>query len=199
MVGLGNPGSRYERTRHNLGFIAADAIVRRHGFGAYRRKFQGELAEGMIAGERVYALKPQTYMNASGDAVGEAARFYKLSAAEIAVLHDELDLAPGKLRAKLGGGTAGHNGLLSVEAAIGADFWRVRLGIGHPGVRELVQPYLFRNFDGEEMAWVAPLLEAVAEALPLLVIEDAPGFMNKVALILKPPPPKPPREGQKSD
>ncbi len=193
LVGLGNPGARYERNRHNVGFMAVDALVRRHGLPAFRSKFQSAIAEGSVAGERVYVQKPQTYMNLSGDAVGEAARFYKIAAAEIAVIHDEIDLAPGKLRVKRGGGTAGHNGLLSIDQAIGEDFWRVRLGVGHPGVKELVHPYVLQNFDAEEMLWVTPLIDAVAEALPLLIKDDAPGFMTKVALILKPPPPKPPR------
>ncbi len=199
IVGLGNPGQRYAQNRHNIGFMAADILVRRHGFAPFRSKFQGALAEGNVAGERVYALKPQTYMNNSGDSVGEAARFYKIAPAEIAVLHDEIDLAPGKLRVKRGGGSAGHNGLRSIDDAIGEDYWRVRLGVGHPGVKELVQPYVLQNFDAEDMLWVTPLLEAVAEALPLLIAEDAPGFMTKVALILKPPPPKPPRAAEEKD
>jgi peptidyl-tRNA hydrolase, PTH1 family len=198
LVGLGNPGSRYERNRHNIGFMAVDAVVRRHGVGALRSKFQSAIAEGAIAGERVYVQKPQTYMNLSGDAVGEAARFYKIAPDEIAVIHDEIDLAPGKLKVKRGGGSAGHNGLRSIDDAVGEDFWRVRLGVGHPGVKELVQPYVLQNFDAEEMQWVTPLIDAVAEALPLLLNDDAPGFMTKVALILKPPPPKPPRSAEPS-
>jgi peptidyl-tRNA hydrolase, PTH1 family len=198
LVGLGNPGSRYERNRHNIGFMAVDAVVRRHGVGALRSKFQSAIAEGAIAGERVYVQKPQTYMNLSGDAVGEAARFYKIAPDEIAVIHDEIDLAPGKLKVKRGGGSAGHNGLRSIDDAVGEDFWRVRLGVGHPGVKELVQPYVLQNFDAEEMQWVTPLIDAVAEALPLLLNDDAPGFMTKVALILKPPPPKPPRAAEPS-
>jgi len=196
LVGLGNPGARHERNRHNIGFMAVDEIVRRHRFGPFRGKFQAEISEGSIGGQRVYALKPQTYMNASGDAVGEAARFYKIAPEEVAVLYDEIDLAPGKLRVKRGGGAAGHNGIRSIDAAIGEDFWRVRLGIGHPGVKELVQPYVLQNFDAEDRTWLGPLLAAVAEAMPLLVADDAPGFMTRVALILKPPPPKPPRAGE---
>jgi PTH1 family peptidyl-tRNA hydrolase len=201
IVGLGNPGARYQRNRHNIGFMAVDAVVRRHGFGPYRGKFQGAIAEGSIGGERVYALKPETFMNASGDAVGEAARFYKIAPEEIAVLYDEIDLAPGKLRVKRGGGAAGHNGIRSLDDAIGEDYWRVRLGVGHPGVKELVMPYVLQNFAAEELLWLKPLIEAVAEAMPLLVADDAPGFMNKVALILKPPPPKLPRptEGEKEE
>jgi peptidyl-tRNA hydrolase, PTH1 family len=196
LVGLGNPGTRYERNRHNIGFMAVDAIVRRHGVGALRSKFQSAIAEGSIAGERVLVQKPQTFMNLSGDAVGEAARFYKIAPGEIAVIHDEIDLAPGKLKVKRGGGAAGHNGLRSIDDAIGEDFWRVRLGVGHPGVKELVQPYVLQNFDAEEMQWVVPLIDALAEALPLLIKDDAPGFMTKVALILRPPPPKPPRAAE---
>jgi peptidyl-tRNA hydrolase, PTH1 family len=199
LVGLGNPGARYERNRHNIGFMAVDALVRRHGFGAFRSKFQSAIGEGTIAGERVYVQKPQTYMNLSGDAVGEAARFYKVAPDEIAVIHDEIDLAPGKLKVKRGGGSAGHNGLRSIDDAIGEDFWRVRLGVGHPGVKELVHAYVLQNFDAEEMVWVTPLVDAVAEALPQLIKDDAPGFMTKVALILKPPPPKPPRVEDKED
>jgi PTH1 family peptidyl-tRNA hydrolase len=198
IVGLGNPGARYERNRHNIGFMAVDRVVRRHGFGPYRGKFQGAVAEGTIGGERVHALKPETFMNASGDAVGEAARFYKIAPEEIAVLYDEIDLAPGKLRVKQGGGAAGHNGIRSIDDAIGENYWRVRLGVGHPGVKELVQPYVLQNFAAEEMVWLVPLLEAVAEALPLLVADDAAGFMTKVALILKPPPPKAPRAEEAS-
>jgi peptidyl-tRNA hydrolase, PTH1 family len=196
IVGLGNPGTRHERNRHNIGFMAVDEIVHRHGFTPFRGKFQGAIAEGTIGGRRVYALKPQTYMNASGESVGEAARFYKVAPEEIAVLYDEIDLAPGKLRVKRGGGAAGHNGIRSIDDAIGEDYWRVRLGIGHPGVKELVQPHVLQNFAAEEVTWLSPLLAAVAEAMPLLVADDAPGFMTKVALILKPPPPKSARAGE---
>jgi peptidyl-tRNA hydrolase, PTH1 family len=186
-VGLGNPGARYERTRHNLGFIAVDAIRQRHQFAAWRAKFQGELAEATTkAGEKIYLLKPQTFMNLSGDAVGAASRLYKLDPSQIAVFHDDIDLEPGRLRVKQGGGSAGHNGLRSIDDAIGRDYWRVRVGIGHPGVRELVEPYVLQNFEADEMAWLSPLITAMAEAFPLLVLDDAEGFAAKVAAILKP-------------
>lgn len=186
IVGLGNPGARYARTRHNIGFMAVELLSRRHAFAPFRAKFQGEIAEGTVGRARVFALKPQTFMNLSGDCVGAAAHFYKIAPPEIAVIHDEIDLAPGKLRVKRGGGTAGHNGLRSIEAAIGPDFWRVRLGVGHPGAKELVEPYVLQNFDAEDAQWLGPLLEALVEAMPLLVADDAPGFMTKVALLLKP-------------
>ena len=199
LVGLGNPEPRHAKNRHNIGFMAVDKIVRRHEFAAFRAKFSGAYAEGTVAGERVIALKPMTFMNLSGDSVGACARFFKIEPEEIAVIHDELDLVPGKLRVKRGGGTAGHNGLRSIEDAIGPDFWRVRVGIGHPGVKELVLPYVLQNFDAEETAWVTPLVDAIAEAMPLLVKDDPPGFMSKAALILKPPAPKPPRPAAKPD
>ena len=194
LVGLGNPGARYARNRHNIGFMAVDAIVRRHGFGPWRKRFQGALAEGNLAGEKVAALKPMTYMNESGRSVGEAMRFFNLEPKDVIVIHDELDLPPGKVRVKTGGGVAGHNGLRSLGAHIGRDFQRVRIGVGHPGVKELVQPYVLQNFPPEEMTgWVVPLLAAVAEAMPLLVAGDGSGFMSKVALLRNPPAPKPPR------
>ncbi|HXA69366.1 MAG TPA: aminoacyl-tRNA hydrolase [Stellaceae bacterium] len=199
LVGLGNPEPRHAKNRHNIGFMAVDGLVRRHEFAPFRAKFSGAYAEGTVAGERVIALKPMTFMNLSGESVGACARFFKIEPEEIAVIHDELDLAPGKLRVKRGGGTAGHNGLRSIDEAIGPDFWRVRIGIGHPGVKELVLPYVLQNFDAEEMAWVTPLVDAFADALPLLIRDDVPGFMSKVALILKPPAPKPPRPTVKPD
>lgn len=192
IVGLGNPGARYERTRHNVGFLAADAIHRRHGFGPWRAKFQGLLAEGALGGERVYVLKPQTFMNASGDSVAEAVRFYKIPVGEIAVIHDEIDLEPGKLRVKQGGGAAGHNGLRSIDAQIGEDYWRVRIGVGHPGVKELVEPYVLQNFAAEDQVWLPPLIDAIADGFPVLVADGAAAFTTKVALILKPNRKEPP-------
>jgi peptidyl-tRNA hydrolase, PTH1 family len=188
LVGLGNPGSRYARNRHNVGFKAADAIARRHGVAAFRNRFKGELAELPIAGERVLLLKPQTFMNASGESVGDAARFFKIPPDDIVVIHDEIDLRPGKLRVKCGGGNAGHNGLRSIDAFLGPDYWRVRIGVGHPGIKELVQPYVLQNFaDEERTAWVEPLLAAIAETIPLLVSGAPDAFMSEVARRFSPP------------
>ena len=182
VVGLGNPGSRYARNRHNVGFMAVDAIARRHGAPGFRNRFKGELAEGPIGGERVLLLKPQTFMNLSGESVGEAARFFKILPSEIVVIHDEIDLRPGKLRVKRGGGNAGHNGLRSIDSSLGPDYWRVRIGVGHPGIKELVQPYVLQNFSGEELTgWVEPLLGAVAETVPLLLSGAPDAFMSEVA------------------
>jgi PTH1 family peptidyl-tRNA hydrolase len=190
VVGLGNPGARYARNRHNIGFLAVDALARRYGFAAFRDRFKGEIAEGAIGEARILLLKPQTFMNDSGEAVLAAMSFYKIPPGEIAVIHDDLDLKPGKVRVKRGGGNAGHNGLRSIDALIGPDYWRVRLGIGHPGVRELVLPYVLQNFPTEEAkAWVGPAIDAVAEAFALLVADDPPAFMSEVARRFTPPEP----------
>jgi peptidyl-tRNA hydrolase, PTH1 family len=206
LVGLGNPGSRYAMTRHNVGFMAVDAVAQRYRFAAFRPKFQGALAEGVIGDQRILLLKPETYMNASGDSVGAAARFYKIDPGEIAVIHDDIDLAEGKLRVKRGGGSGGHNGLRSIDDALGPDYWRVRIGIGHPGMKELVEPYVLQNFPTEERQWLEPLIAALAEAAPSLIADDTAGFMSKVAHILRPnkknePPPSPtlPLKGGGSD
>ncbi|HEV2334478.1 MAG TPA: aminoacyl-tRNA hydrolase [Stellaceae bacterium] len=188
IVGLGNPGTRYARNRHNIGFMAAAAIARRHGFAAPRNRFKGELAEGVIAGGRCLLLCPQTFMNLSGESVLAAMSFYKLGPDEIVVIHDELDLRPGKVRVKRGGGNAGHNGLRSIDAMIGADFWRIRIGIGHPGIKELVEPYVLQNFPADELrAWVVPLVEALAETLPLLLDGAPQAFMSEVARLCPAP------------
>ena len=188
IVGLGNPGLRYAKNRHNVGFVAIDTIARRYGFPAFRDRFKGELAEGPIAGEKRLLLKPQTFMNDSGEAVLAAASFYKIRPSEIVVIHDEIDLKPGKLRVKKGGGSAGHNGLRSIDALLGADYWRVRVGVGHPGVKELVQPYVLQNFAAEEITgWVGPLIDAVAETIPILLAGDAAAFMSEVAGRFTPP------------
>jgi PTH1 family peptidyl-tRNA hydrolase len=182
-VGLGNPGPEHARQRHNIGFMAVEAIARRHGFGPWRKRFKGEVAEGALGGVKVLALKPQTYMNASGEAVQPAAAFHKIPPERIWAFHDELDLAPGKVRVKRGGGTAGHNGLRDMQRALGtAEFWRVRLGIGHPGHRDQVTGHVLGNFARAD-TWVEPLLDAVAEAAPLLAEGRPEEFMTRVALL----------------
>jgi peptidyl-tRNA hydrolase, PTH1 family len=188
LVGLGNPGARYARNRHNIGFMALAAIARCHGVSGFRSRFKSELADGVIGGERRLLLKPQTFMNDSGEAVAEAARFFKIAPSEIAVIHDEIDLRPGKLRVKRGGGNAGHNGLRSIDALIGPDYWRVRIGVGHPGVKELVQPYVLQNIpEGEVKLWVRPLLDAIAETIPLLLSDQPDAFMSEIARRFIPP------------
>ncbi len=194
LVGLGNPGGKYARNRHNIGFMAVDAIARAHDFGPWRAKFQGEIAEGRLGTEKALLLKPGTFMNLSGDAVRAAATFYKLTPADIIVLHDELDLAPGKVRVKTGGGHAGHNGLRSIQAHIGPEFTRVRLGIGHPGHKDLVTPHVLGDFAKAEEDGLAELLEGVADGAPALAAGDEAGFLNRVALRRAPSPrPAPPR------
>ena len=186
-VGLGNPGAEHARQRHNIGFMAIDAIARRHGFGPWRRRFKGEVAEGRVGSARVIALKPQTYMNDSGDSVQPAAGFHKVPPADIWAFHDELDLAPGRVRVKRGGGTAGHNGLRDMQRALGtADFGRVRLGIGHPGHKDRVTGHVLGNFAKADAPWVEALLEAVAEAAPLLADGQPEAFMTRVALLTAP-------------
>src|SRR5712692_231799 len=180
VVGLGNPGSRHARNRHNIGFMAAAAIARRYALPPPRSRFKGELSEGQIGGERRLLLCPQTFMNASGEAVLAAMSFYRIAPGDIVVIHDELDLRPGKVRAKRGGGNAGHNGLRSIDAMIGADYWRIRIGIGHPGIKELVHPYVLQNFPADEVRlWVEPLCAAVAETIPLLLDGAPNAFMSE--------------------
>lgn len=194
-VGLGNPGAEYARNRHNVGFMAAEAIADRHAFTPWRSKFHGLIAEGRLGNEKVLLLKPGTYMNLSGDAVQAALGFYKLTPAEVVVLHDELDLAAGKVRVKTGGGSAGHNGIRSIAAHIGPDFTRVRLGIGHPGDKRLVSNHVLGDFAKSDADWLDDLLQGVSEGAPALAIGDAAGFLNAVARRTAPPkPPKPPRE-----
>ncbi|PJI37980.1 aminoacyl-tRNA hydrolase [Ferrovibrio sp.] len=189
LVGLGNPGGEHRRQRHNVGFMAIDAIAERHNFQPFRKRFQGEIAEGVLDGTKTLLLKPQTYMNLSGKSVGEAAHFYKLPPAQVVVAHDELDLAAGKIRMKTGGGHAGHNGLRSLDAAIGPNYRRLRIGIGHPG-KDLVLGYVLQNFHADEHVWLDPLLEAMAAEAGYLAKNDDTGFMTKVALRLQPPKPK---------
>src|SRR5690606_25098091 len=182
LVGLGNPGEKYRNNRHNIGFMAADAIARRHGFPGFREKFQGLISEGQIDGERVLILKPQTYMNSSGDSVRAVANFYKLGPADITVLYDELDLVPGKVRVKRGGGNGGHNGLRSIDPQIGTDYRRIRLGIGHPGHKDRVMPWVLGDFAKTDAEWLNPLLDAIADNAGMIVRGDDNGLMNKLAL-----------------
>ena len=184
-VGLGNPGAKYAHNRHNIGFMVADEIARRHGFAPWRRRFQGETSEGSLDGERVVLLRPTTFMNESGRAVQEAAGFFKLAPGEVTVFQDELELPPAKVRVKVGGGIAGHNGLRSISAHIGNDYRRVRLGIGHPGIKELVHGYVLSDFAKDERPWVQALCEAVAESAGLLTTDRDSTFQNKVHLAMQ--------------
>ena len=187
LVGLGNPGPSHARHRHNVGFMAADAIAKRYEFPRFQNKFRGEFTTGVIAGHKIHILKPQTYMNDSGLSVAEAARFFKIDPDEIAVFHDEIDLKPGKVRAKLGGGSAGHNGLRSIDAELGPNFWRVRIGVGRPEGQMDAAAHVLRNFAPEDEDWLGKALAAIAEALPDLLDGEAPKFMTRVALIAPPP------------
>lgn len=180
-VGLGNPGSEYAGNRHNVGFMAVDQIARAHRFGPWKRKFQGHAADGEIAGEKVLLLKPDTYMNESGRSVGEAARFLKIPEADIVVFYDEIDLGPSKLKVKTGGGNAGHNGLRSISAHLGNDYVRVRIGVGHPGAKELVARWVLSDFAKADQAWLEPLLDAIAKAAPRLLKDDQSRFLTDVA------------------
>ncbi len=184
IVGLGNPGPRHAGNRHNIGFLAVDAIARVHRASPFRRRFQGEAAEAVLGAERAILLKPQTFMNESGRAVAEAQRFYKIALGDVIVLHDELDLAPAKLRVKAGGGNAGHNGLRSITAQCGNDYRRVRLGIGHPGDKALVHAYVLNDFGKAERDWVEDLTRAVADHAALLAAAEDASFQNKVHLAM---------------
>ncbi|MGE0025128.1 MAG: aminoacyl-tRNA hydrolase [Hyphomicrobium sp.] len=183
-VGLGNPGSEYARNRHNVGFMAVDAIARSGSFGPWKRKFHGEAADGELAGEKILLLKPTTYMNESGRSVGEAARFLKIAEDDIVVFYDEIDLAPGKLKVKTGGGNAGHNGLRSISAHLGNEYVRVRIGVGHPGVKELVARWVLSDFAKADQEWLVPLLDAIAAAAPRLAKDDQSRFLTDVARAL---------------
>jgi len=184
LVGLGNPGARHAGNRHNVGFMAVQAIAQRHGIGPWRRRFQGVACEGPIAGERALLLLPGTYMNESGRAVAEAAHFYKLPLADITVFHDEIDLPPGKVRVKVGGGIAGHNGLRSVTAHIGNDYRRVRIGVGHPGDKDLVYAYVLSDFAKSERPWVEALMTVLADNVDLVGRGEDASFQNKVHLAM---------------
>jgi PTH1 family peptidyl-tRNA hydrolase len=186
LVGLGNPGQDYAKNRHNIGFMAVDEIARRYSFGPWRRRFQGQAADGRLSGKRAFAFKPETYMNESGRAVTQAMRYYRLEPEDVIVLYDEIDLDAGKVRCKQGGGNAGHNGLRSLDSHIGRNYVRVRLGIGHPGDRDRVSSHVLGNFSNADMVWVTNVIDAVSDAVPALAIGDIPGFSNQVAQRLSP-------------
>jgi peptidyl-tRNA hydrolase, PTH1 family len=196
-VGLGNPGAKYSGNRHNIGFMAVDEIVRRHLFSSWRKKFSSDMSEGVLGGEKVLVLKPQTYMNESGRAVGEAVRFHNIPLSSVYVFYDELDLEPGKLRVKTGGGAAGHNGIRSIAAHITPEFKRVRLGIGHPGDKDLVHAHVLSDFAKSDRVWLSKLLEGMADEVELLAEGKDEKFQSKVALVLNPPRPNAPREDKK--
>jgi PTH1 family peptidyl-tRNA hydrolase len=196
LVGLGNPGAQYAGNRHNIGFMAVDAIAAAHGISTWKTKHSGLLAEGSVGNERVLLLKPQTFMNKSGDSLQQVARFYKIDNADIVVFYDELDLAPGKVRVKVGGGNGGHNGLRSIDPQIGLDYKRVRLGIGHPG-KENVTHHVLGDFAKADKAWLDPLLDELARQAPLLLKGDDSGFMNKLALAVKNDDPAPTARAEK--
>ncbi|MFL5238011.1 MAG: aminoacyl-tRNA hydrolase [Rhizomicrobium sp.] len=187
IAGLGNPGADYARNRHNVGFMAVDVIHESYRFGPWRGRFSGLLSEGTLGGRKTWLLKPMTYMNESGASVGAAARYFKLPLSAVVVMHDEIDLAAAKIRAKAGGGDAGHNGLRSITATLGADYCRVRIGVGHPGDKSRVHGHVLNNFSRADEDWLVPMLSAIAEAAPLLAKDDLVGFMNKVALLVAPP------------
>ena len=199
LAGLGNPGPKHAHNRHNVGFMAADEIVRRHNLPAWRARFEGLASEGTIAGTRVVVLKPLTYMNESGRAVGQAMRFFKIEPAGVIVFYDELDLAPGKVRVKVGGGAAGHNGVRSIDRHIGPDFKRVRIGIGHPGDKDRVYGYVLSDFAKTDQDWVGKVVPALADALELLLAGNDNGYMTRVKLLVDPPPPKPPKPAPPGD
>ncbi|RYE09574.1 MAG: aminoacyl-tRNA hydrolase [Hyphomicrobiales bacterium] len=182
IVGLGNPGDKYSRNRHNIGFLAVEEIARRHSFPPFREKFKGLIAEGTIGGDKVLILKPQTFMNASGESVEAAAQFYKLTPADVTVIYDELDLVPGKARIKRGGGNGGHNGLRSIDPRLGPDYRRIRLGIGHPGHKDRVMPWVLGDFSKADREWLEPLLGALADNAGLIVKADDNTLMNRLAI-----------------
>jgi PTH1 family peptidyl-tRNA hydrolase len=187
LVGLGNPGAKYAQNRHNIGFMALDRIAADHGFSGWRSKFQGQTCEGRLGSEKVTLLKPETFMNLSGQSVGEAMRYLKLAPDDIIVFHDELDLAPGKVRLKTGGGHAGHNGLRSIHGHIGPDYDRVRMGIGHPGHKDAVAGYVLRDFPKADAEWLDDELRGISDGIADLIAGDGGKFLNAVALRVAPP------------
>ena len=198
-VGLGNPGPKYAKHRHNIGFMAAQRIAEDHGFPPFRAKFQGQVSEGRLGDERVAVLMPTTFMNNSGQSVSEAARFYKIEPADIVVFHDEIDLAPGKLKCKTGGGHAGHNGLRSVHQHLGPDYARVRMGVGHPGHKDRVPGYVLHDFAKADEDWLDDMLCGCSDGAPALAEGDTGRFMNAVALRLNPPRPSTGTQGPKAE
>lgn len=191
-AGLGNPGAKYANNRHNVGFMAADAIARRHDFSPWSKKFQGQIAEGKIDGEKIILLKPLTFVNLSGQSVGEAMRFYKLLPADLTVFYDELDLIAGKVRVKIGGSAGGHNGIRSIDQHCPKEYRRVRIGIGHPGIKQMVHGHVLGDFAKTDNEWLDPLLDAIAEHAGLLAKGDDNGFMNKLTLAVQNAPSLPP-------
>ncbi|MDG2244506.1 MAG: aminoacyl-tRNA hydrolase [Rhodospirillaceae bacterium] len=185
LVGLGNPGSGHSNNRHNLGFMAAESIVQRHGLGSWRTKFQGQMTQGQLGGDNIVVLKPATYMNESGRAVSEAMSFYKLDLDDVIVFYDEIELAPGKIRVRKGGGHAGHNGIRSLVSHIGEAFWRVRMGVGHPGNKDRVSGYVLQDFGKADSTWVTTLVDATADATPLLIEGEDNRFMTDVAQAMR--------------
>jgi len=181
LAGLGNPGKKHAWNRHNVGFMAVDRIAERHGFQTWTKRFSGYISKGCLDGSRVILLKPSTFMNRSGQSIGEVARYFKIEPSNIVVFHDEIDLSPGKCRVKTGGGTSGHNGIKSVHRHIGSGYRRVRIGIGHPGIQELVTPHVLGNFSRSERQWLAKFLDCLADGAHLLVKRDNAGFMNLCA------------------
>ncbi len=199
LVGLGNPGAGYAKNRHNIGFMALDSIAGRYSFGPFRKKFQGHIAEGEIGGDKVLALKPETFMNESGRSVAACAAFFKITPADIIVLHDEIDLQCGKVRVKRGGGHAGHNGLRSIHAHIGPDYRRVRLGIGHPGDKDKVSGHVLKDFAKADAVWLEKVLGALSEYAGLLVEGDDSALMSKLAEAVNPPRPSKPKPDDGGD
>ena len=187
IVGLGNPGAKYAGNRHNIGFMAVDRIASDHGFGPWRAKFQGLVSEGRIGGDKVILLKPGTFMNLSGQSVGEAMRFHKLTPADVIVFHDEIDLAPAKVRVKTGGGHAGHNGLRSIHSHLGPEYDRVRLGVGHPGHKDAVPGFVLRDFAKADQDWLDDVLRGISDGIDQLVAGDSGRFLNAVAQRTAPP------------
>ncbi|HSZ73721.1 MAG TPA: aminoacyl-tRNA hydrolase [Rhizomicrobium sp.] len=199
IAGLGNPGAEYARHRHNAGFMALDVIRESYEFKPWRTRFEGQISEGTLGKRKTYLLKPMTYMNDSGRSVGAAARFFKLPARAVVVMHDEIDLAAAKLKAKTGGGDAGHNGLRSITATLGPDYRRVRIGVGKPDGTRRAHGHVLQNFSKADEDWLIPMLGAIAESSPMLAKDDDVGFMNKVALILNPPQKKTKSEGKEPE